>query len=76
MVWKVIRWRWQIISFWIISVSMVVATVLFLLASRSEAAEWKTSMNVGALVTPVATVHCFYMREIGIQLHCSPILYR
>merc|ERR1712057_133325 len=37
---------------------------------------WKTSMNVGALVTLVAAVHYFYMREFWIQIHSSPILYR
>merc|ERR1719456_2220102 len=33
-------------------------------------------MNVGALVTLVAAVHYFYMREFWIQIHGSPILYR
>ena len=37
---------------------------------------WKTSMNVGALVTLVAGVHYFYMREFWVQIHASPILYR
>merc|ERR1712070_120367 len=37
---------------------------------------WKTSMNVGALVTLVAAVHYFYMREFWITVHGSPILYR
>merc|ERR1712046_251436 len=37
---------------------------------------WKTSMNVGALVTLVAAVHYFYMREYWVIMHGSPILYR
>merc|ERR1712072_626465 len=37
---------------------------------------WKTSLNVGALVTLVAAVHYFYMREYWIIMHTSPILYR
>merc|ERR1739844_287801 len=40
------------------------------------AGHWTTSMNVGALVTLVAAVHYFYMREFWVQLHTSPILYR
>merc|ERR1712061_575682 len=40
------------------------------------AGHWSTSMNVGALVTLVAAVHYFYMREFWVQLHTSPILYR
>merc|ERR1712217_496859 len=35
-----------------------------------------TSMNVGALVTLVAAVHYFYMREFWVTLGSSPILYR
>jgi len=64
------------ISFWIISISMVAATVFFLMESMNVGYHWKTSMNVGALVTLVAAVHYFYMREFWITLHSSPILYR
>merc|ERR1712139_548750 len=39
-------------------------------------AHWKTSVNVGSLVTLVAAVHYFYMREYWIIMHTSPILYR
>merc|ERR1719217_1911934 len=39
-------------------------------------AHWKTSMNVGALVTLVAAVHYFYMREFWVIVGTSPILYR
>ena len=42
------------ISFWIISISMVAATVFFLMESMTVSVHWKTSMNVGALVTLVA----------------------
>merc|ERR1712060_30304 len=44
--------------------------------STAVATEWKTSLNVGALVTLVAAVHYFYMREFWIQIGTSPILYR
>merc|ERR1711907_501851 len=64
------------ISFWIISIAMVAATVFFLMESMNVSAHWKTSMNVGALVTLVAAVHYFYMREFWVQIHSSPILYR
>merc|ERR1712137_942134 len=64
------------ISFWIISISMVAATVFFLMESTAVGTEWKTSLNVGALVTLVAAVHYFYMREFWIQIGTSPILYR
>merc|ERR1719517_249811 len=64
------------ISFWVISIAMVAATVFFLMESMAVGVHWKTSMNVGALVTLVAAVHYFYMREFWVQLHGSPILYR
>jgi len=64
------------ISFWVISISMVAATVFFLMESMNVSYHWKTSMNVGALVTLVAGVHYFYMREFWVMIHSSPILYR
>merc|ERR1711879_233044 len=48
----------------------------FLMESTAVASHWKTSLNVGALVTLVAAVHYFYMREFWITIHMSPILYR
>merc|ERR1712124_183745 len=59
-----------------ISISMVASTVFFLMESMAVGGHWKTSMNVGALVTLVAAVHYFYMREFWVQIHTSPILYR
>jgi bacteriorhodopsin len=64
------------ISFWIISIAMVAATVFFSWESSSVKTHWKTSMNVGALVTLVAAFHYFYMREFWVQIHSSPIVYR
>merc|ERR1712193_533344 len=54
----------------------VAATVFFLMESTSVGSHWKTSMNVGALVTLIAAVHYFYMREFWVKIHESPILYR
>jgi len=64
------------ISFWIISIAMIASTVFFLMESMNVGYHWKTSMNVGALVTLVAAVHYMYMREFWVQIHASPILYR
>jgi len=64
------------ISFWIISIAMVAATFFFLMESMAVGYHWKTSMNVGALVTLVAAVHYFYMREFWVQIGTSPIVYR
>jgi hypothetical protein len=64
------------ISFWIISISMVASTVFFLQETQTVSSHWKTSLNCGALVTLVAAVHYWYMREFWVQIHSTPILYR
>jgi len=56
--------------------AMVGSTVFFLMESSSISYNWKTSMNVGALVTLIAAVHYFYMREFWVTIHMSPIVYR
>jgi len=63
-------------SFWVISIAMVASTVFFLMESVYLHPHWKTSMNVGALVTMIAGVHYFFMREFWITLGQSPIVYR
>merc|ERR1712134_224564 len=64
------------ISFWIISIAMIAATAFFFAEAATVQAHWKTSLHVGALVTLVAGVHYFYMREYWVQIHKSPIVYR
>merc|ERR1711988_1855111 len=54
----------------------VAASVFFLMESMAVDKHWKTSLNVGALVTIVAAVHYFYMREFWVIIGTSPILYR
>merc|ERR1712199_42560 len=64
------------ISFWIISIAMIAATVFFFAEAAAVTSHWKTSMHVGGLVTLVAGVHYMYMREYWVQVHKSPIVYR
>jgi bacteriorhodopsin len=64
------------ISFWIVSMAMIASTAFFMLESTSIGHHWKTSMNVGSLVTLIAGVHYFYMREYWVVIHMSPIVYR
>ena len=64
------------ITFWIISISMVAATVFFLMESLRVKGKWRTSLVVGALVTLVAAVHYFYMREIWAAGEGSPTVFR
>merc|ERR1711985_68733 len=64
------------ISFWIISIAMIAATVFFFAEAATVNSHWKTSLHVGGLVTLVAGVHYMYMREYWVQVHKSPIVYR
>merc|ERR1719210_186379 len=64
------------ISFWIISIAMIAATVFFYAEAGTVKSHWKTSLHVGGLVTLVAAVHYMYMREYRVQVHESPIVYR
>jgi len=64
------------ISFWIISIAMIAATVFFFAEAATVRNHWKTSLHVGGLVTLVAGVHYMYMREYWVQVHASPIVYR
>merc|ERR1712019_119461 len=64
------------VSFWIISIAMIAATVFFLAEATTVTSHWKTSLHTGALVTLVAGVHYMYMREYWVQVKSSPIVYR
>jgi len=64
------------VSFWIISIAMIAATVFFYAEAASVSRHWKTSLHVGGLVTLVAAVHYMYMREYWVAVGKSPIVYR
>jgi len=64
------------ISFWTISMAMVAATVFFLMEASRMPAKWRTSLTVGALVTLVAAVHYFYMRDVWASSGATPTVYR
>ena len=64
------------ITFWLISIAMVAATVFFLMESLRVDGKWRTSMIVGGLVTLVAAVHYFYMRDVWVATGDTPTVYR
>ena len=57
------------VSFWIISIAMLAATVFFYAEAATVTSHWKTSLHVGGLVTLVAAVHYMYMREHWVQVY-------
>ncbi|MBP2280564.1 bacteriorhodopsin [Psychrobacter sp. PL15] len=64
------------ISFWLISMALMAATVFFLWETQSVTAKWKTSLVVSGLVTFIAAVHYFYMRDVWIATQSTPTVYR
>ena len=64
------------ITFWLISIAMVAATVFFLMESLRVDGKWRTSLIVGGLVTLVAAVHYFYMRDVWVATGASPTVFR
>ena len=64
------------ISFWLISMALVASTAFFFLETQRVSAKWKTSLTVSGLVTLVAAVHYFYMREVWVGTGETPTVYR
>jgi len=64
------------ISFWLISMALVASTAFFFLETARVAPKWKTSLVVSGLVTLVAAVHYFYMRDVWVSTGESPIVFR
>lgn len=64
------------ISFWLISMALVAATAFFFLEIQRVEGKWKTSLTVSGLVTLVAAVHYFYMRDVWVMTGSTPTVYR
>ena len=64
------------VTFWIISVSMVASTAFFFLEANSVSKHWATSVRVAGLVTLIAAVHYYYMRDVWVSTGESPTVLR
>jgi len=64
------------ISFWLISMALVAATAFFFVETQRVAGKWKTSLTVSGLVTLVAAVHYFYMRDVWVATGSTPTVFR
>ena len=64
------------ISFWIISMALVASTAFFFLERDRVVAKWRTSLTVSGLVTLVAAVHYFYMRDVWVTTGSTPTVFR
>jgi bacteriorhodopsin len=64
------------ISFWLVSMACLAATVFFFLERGSVPAGWRVSITVAGLVTGIAFVHYMYMRDVWAATGESPTVYR
>jgi len=63
-------------SFWFISMVLVASTVFFFLEMLRVSDKWKTSLILSGLVTLVASVHYFYMRDVWVLTQSAPTVFR
>merc|ERR1711975_113555 len=59
-------------TFFIGTMAMMAATAFFLLERNSVTDKWRLSLTVSALITGIAAVHYFYMRDFWIDTQTSP----
>ncbi len=64
------------ISFWLVSMACLAATVFFFLERGSVPANWRVSITVAGLVTGIAFINYMYMREAWVMTGESPTVYR
>jgi len=63
-------------TFFIGSMAMLAATVFFFLEMRNVEGKWRTSLLVSGLITFIAAVHYYYMRDYWIENGTSPTEFR
>ena len=64
------------VSFWLVTAALLASTVFFFVERDRVSAKWKTSLTVSGLVTLVAAVHYFYMRDVWVGTGETPTVYR
>ena len=63
-------------TFFVGSMAMMAATAFFWLEMRNVDAKWRTSMLISGLITFIAAVHYYYMREYFVEHLSSPTFFR
>jgi bacteriorhodopsin len=56
--------------------SMLAASIFFIVERGTVSDKWKTSLLVSALITFIAAVHYFYMRGVWLETATSPTQFR
>ena len=63
-------------TFFVGCMAMMAASAFFFLSMNSHDSKWKTSILVSGLITFIAAVHYWYMREYWISNQTSPTFFR
>ena len=63
-------------TFFIGSMAMLAATVFFFFEMRNVDGKWSTSLLVSGLITLIAAVHYYYMRDFWMENQTSPTEFR
>ena len=63
-------------TFFLGSMAMLAATVFFFLEMRNVEGKWRTSLLVSGLITFIAAVHYYYMRDFWVVNQTSPTEFR
>jgi bacteriorhodopsin len=63
-------------TFFIGYMAMFAATVFFFFERQSVEGKWRTSLLVSGLITMIAAVHYYYMRDVWMETQTSPTQFR
>ncbi len=63
-------------TFWLISMGMLAATVFFFMERGSVATAWKTPVTLAGLITGIAFINYMYVRGVWLQAGELQIIYR
>lgn len=63
-------------TFFIGTMAMLAATVFFFVERNSVSDKWKLSLTVSGLITGIAAVHYYYMRDYYLTVGSSPTEFR
>ena len=63
-------------TFFVGTMAMMAASVFFFFEMRNVPEKWRTSLLVSGLITFIAAVHYYYMRDYYNDYHSSPTFFR
>jgi len=64
------------ISFWIISISLLATTLFLLIEKNSINKKWQLSITISILITFIASIHYYSMRQWWDKYKKNPVFYR